>query len=101
MNFFVFFVIAEIVPEQNVHAKIILKMMMTCRSVDQSSRPTASNLKEWIKMRGFAVQNIVELILQRLQVQATTLEEEVILRTEQLVEEKKKVDELLHEMLPR
>jgi hypothetical protein len=56
---------------------------------------------KWAKSTGFSKRNVVELILHRLQKQSSNLEEEVSLRTEQLVEERKKVDNLLQEMLPK
>jgi hypothetical protein len=99
-----FFLLSEIVPQDELNTKdreIVYELMMSCRIVDQSSRPTASTLRKLVRMTSFSKRNIVELIVQRLQVQATTLENVVSLRTEQLVEERKKVDELLHEMLPR
>jgi hypothetical protein len=75
--------------------------MMACQNVNHSLRPTTNKLMKWAKSTGFSKRNVVELILHRLQKQSSNLEEEVSLRTEQLVEERKKVDNLLQEMLPK
>lgn len=45
--------------------------------------------------------NIVEIILNRLEKYASNLEELVDQRTQQLVQEKQKTDNLLYRMLPR
>ena len=79
----------------------IFGITMACQNVNHSLRPTTSKLKEWAKSTGFSKRNIVELILYRLQRQAAALEEDVATRTAELVEERKKVDDLLNEMLPR
>jgi hypothetical protein len=79
----------------------IFEMMKACQNVNHSLRPKTGKLQKWVQSMSFSKRSIVELILHRLQKQAVSLEEEVDLRTRELVEERKKVDDLLNEMLPR
>ena len=76
-------------------------VLAACLQDDPLLRPTAGSLLKWTTQNGFAKQTVVELLLHRLESHANTLEREVALRTQDLLEETKKADDLLNEMLPK
>ena len=81
--------------------RTIADMIRSCLSMDASARPTARDLKKWLNTVGLPRRNIIELLLFRLGKHAESLEQMVELRTEALLEERKKVDDLLREILPQ
>ena len=77
------------------------KMMGECLSRDPQQRPTATQLKTWTHKTRLSDKNIVQLLLNRLKGYADDLESEVQARSADLLEERRKLDDLLREMLPR
>ncbi|OQV16759.1 putative Atrial natriuretic peptide receptor 2 [Hypsibius exemplaris] len=75
-------------------------LMRSCLDQNPSNRPTSSSLQKRATSLKFASRSVVELLMHRIQTHAETLEQEVALRTDELIEEMKKVDDLLKEMLP-
>ena len=77
------------------------KMMEECLSRDPQQRPTAAQLKTWTHKMGLSDKSLVQLLLNRLKGHADELESEVQARSADLLEERRKLDDLLREMLPR
>ncbi|OQV16764.1 Atrial natriuretic peptide receptor 2 [Hypsibius exemplaris] len=75
-------------------------MMALCLSHSAPERPSVTELHKWSVANGFAKNTIVELLLSRLQLHASLLEQEVALRSQDLLVEMQKVEDLLREMLP-
>ncbi|OQV16976.1 putative Atrial natriuretic peptide receptor 1 [Hypsibius exemplaris] len=71
-----------------------------CLNLDPQWRPTSHDLSMWTKDRKLFGRNIVDLLLDRLQTFANELEADVNAKTADLLEERRKLDELLLEMLP-
>ncbi|OQV12174.1 putative Atrial natriuretic peptide receptor 1 [Hypsibius exemplaris] len=82
-----------------IHRKIH-EMVAHCLESESHARPTATDLKRWLITIGVPKKNFVELLLDRLEKHSATLEETVQSRTEALLDETKKVDDLLREILP-
>jgi hypothetical protein len=85
----------------NETKEAIDEVAKACLTDEPLAKPTSLVLKKWIRNMGFAKQNIAELLLESLQKQSVILEELVIQRSNALLEEMRKLDELLLEMLPR
>ena len=79
----------------------VQSLMTSCLNPDVAQRPTAVALYKWTTVMGLAEHNVVELMMHRLQSHAQSLEQKVDMRSQDLVMEMKKVDDLLNEMLPR
>ncbi|OQV16977.1 putative Atrial natriuretic peptide receptor 1 [Hypsibius exemplaris] len=71
-----------------------------CLNLDPQWRSTSHDLSMWTKDRKLFGRNIVDLLLDRLQTFANELEADVNAKTADLLEERRKLDELLLEMLP-
>lgn len=75
-------------------------LMQACLDQNPLMRPTAASIYKRSTAMGLGARSVVELLLHRIQTHANVLEDEVALRTLELQEEMKKVDNLLKEMLP-
>ncbi|OQV12176.1 putative Atrial natriuretic peptide receptor 1 [Hypsibius exemplaris] len=82
-----------------IHQKLH-EMVARCLESESHARPTATDLKRWLTTVGVPKKNFVELLLDRLEKHSASLEETVQSRTEALLDETRKVDDLLREMLP-
>ena len=83
------------------HLVHLREMTRNCLNPDTQQRPTADRLKRWAHKMGLTNRNIVELLLNRLKGHADELESEVQARSADSLEERRKLDDLLREMLPR
>lgn len=79
----------------------VSEMMGNCLHPDPLQRPTSTQLKSWTHQLELNNKNIVQLLLERLKGHADELENEVAARTADLLDERRKLDDLLLEMLPR
>ncbi|XP_076103429.1 atrial natriuretic peptide receptor 1-like [Mytilus galloprovincialis] len=76
-------------------------LMENCWNENPIYRPTAVAIKQRVsQLQGGRKTNIVDNMIQILEKYANNLEEIVEVRTEALIEEKKKTDRLLYQMLP-
>ncbi|OQV12169.1 putative Atrial natriuretic peptide receptor 1, partial [Hypsibius exemplaris] len=82
-----------------IHRKIH-EMVARCLESESHARPTATDLKRWLTTVRVPKKNFVELLLDRLEKHSASLEETVQSRTEALLDETRKVDDLLREILP-
>ncbi|XP_064638662.1 atrial natriuretic peptide receptor 1-like isoform X2 [Lineus longissimus] len=83
--------------EQKLH-----NLMRTCWAEDPDDRPTFQKIKSTIRrISGNKSTNLVDNMIKMMEQYADHLEELVDDRTKQLEEEKKKTDQLLHQMLPK
>ncbi|CAC5377896.1 ANPRA [Mytilus coruscus] len=81
--------------------KTLKHLMENCWNENPFYRPTAAAIKQKIsQLQGGKKTNIVDNMIQILEKYANNLEEIVEERTEALIEEKKKTDRLLYQMLP-
>ncbi|XP_077865482.1 atrial natriuretic peptide receptor 1-like [Saccoglossus kowalevskii] len=80
----------------------IIQLMEQCWSEDPTSRPDFHKLKSIVKkMNRDRGDNILDNLLDRMEQYANNLEGIVAQRTAQLVEEQKKSEQLLHQLLPK
>ncbi|GMR45545.1 hypothetical protein PMAYCL1PPCAC_15740, partial [Pristionchus mayeri] len=80
----------------------LLHLIRDCWSETPSDRPTIEQVKSIMRsMVSGRQQNLMDHVFNMMEQYAGTLEEEVVERTKELVEEKKKSDLLLYRMLPR
>ncbi|XP_022107598.1 atrial natriuretic peptide receptor 2-like [Acanthaster planci] len=80
----------------------MIELMELCWAERPTDRPNISRVKSSIqKLSGGKAQNLVDNMIGMMEKYADHLEELVNERTQQLEEEKKKTDQLLHQMLPR
>ncbi|OQR67817.1 atrial natriuretic peptide receptor 1-like, partial [Tropilaelaps mercedesae] len=81
----------------------LLKLMKRCWAENPSDRPLVAEVKARIKKitKGMSSKNLFDNILQRMEQYANNLESIVEEKTQSLVEEKKRTDELLYQLLPR
>ncbi|XP_060072435.1 atrial natriuretic peptide receptor 2-like [Ylistrum balloti] len=90
-----------IVPKDHGSAELI-DLLTRCWAEDSEDRPDFhSILKSLRKMMGTKHTNFVDMLLHRMEKYATNLEDIVEERTQQLLVEKKRSEELLHQILPR
>ncbi|OQV25453.1 Atrial natriuretic peptide receptor 1 [Hypsibius exemplaris] len=75
-------------------------VIVRCLNVEPQHRPTSNDLNTWVKNLKLSGTNVVEILLGRLQTYADELEADVAARSADLLDERKKLDDLLHEMLP-
>ncbi|XP_014674081.1 PREDICTED: atrial natriuretic peptide receptor 1-like [Priapulus caudatus] len=78
----------------------IIDLMTSCWHDNPDQRPSFSQIHLSLR-KHHKTQNIMDSLLTRMELYAKNLEDIVDQRTGQLVEEKKKVDNLLNEILPR
>lgn len=86
----------------------LIKLVQTCWQENPSSRPTIANVKTQIKRvrrnqfgNAGGSANLMDNLLQRMERYTDNLESLVEQKTSELMEEKKRSEELLYEMLPR
>ncbi|KAE9421556.1 hypothetical protein Angca_004723, partial [Angiostrongylus cantonensis] len=80
----------------------LLQMIRDCWSEKPSERPPVKMVKTWMRsMNTSKSKNLMDHVFTKLESYALILENEVVDRTKELVEEKKKSDILLNRMLPR
>ncbi|KAF8371069.1 hypothetical protein PRIPAC_77498, partial [Pristionchus pacificus] len=80
----------------------LLHLIRDCWSEKPDDRPEITQVKSIMRsMVNGRQQNLMDHVFNMMEQYAGTLEEEVIERTKELVEEKKKSDVLLYRMLPR
>ncbi|GMR44717.1 hypothetical protein PMAYCL1PPCAC_14913, partial [Pristionchus mayeri] len=80
----------------------LLHLIRDCWNETPSDRPVIGQVKSIMRsMVNGRQQNLMDHVFNMMEQYAGTLEEEVIERTKELVEEKKKSDVLLYRMLPR
>ncbi|XP_033638066.1 atrial natriuretic peptide receptor 1-like [Asterias rubens] len=90
-----------VVPRDACTPKM-LDLMEMCWREKPDDRPSLSQIKSAVtKLSGGKTQNLVDNMIGMMEKYADHLEELVNERTTQLEEEKKKTDQLLHQMLPR
>lgn len=81
----------------------LIALVQNCWQENASLRPTVTSVKQQIKKmrRGMDGANIMDNLLQRMERYTDNLESLVEQKTAELMEEKKRSEELLYEMLPR
>ncbi|XP_069138708.1 atrial natriuretic peptide receptor 1-like [Argopecten irradians] len=78
------------------------QLMISCYEEDPENRPNFTTIKSFISKQNKGRRtNIVDNMISMLEKYANNLEHVVELRTQALLEEKKKTDSLLYRMLPR
>ncbi|XP_072039413.1 atrial natriuretic peptide receptor 1-like [Amphiura filiformis] len=91
------------VPEEAISSPQIKAIMEMCWAEKQNERPTVRALMSEIKrlMKETSGKNIVDNLLSRMEQYATNLETLVEERTAAFLEEKKRAETLLYEVLPK
>ncbi|CAD5124702.1 DgyrCDS12965 [Dimorphilus gyrociliatus] len=87
--------------QSNEEGHKIEELMKECWNENPEDRPSFSKISK--NIRGFSsgkTQNLMDIMIKKLEKYANNLEEIVETRTNELVEEKKKTDSLLYRMLP-
>ncbi|VDD85618.1 unnamed protein product [Enterobius vermicularis] len=93
-------------PELNIDKDIELNSVMLhligdCWQENYEARPDAETIKRLLRsMRRGRSKDLMEHVSSLMEKQAAALEEEILIRTNALAEEKKKSDEVLKKMLP-
>ena len=79
-----------------------MKLMRACWDEDPSDRPDMSVIRKVIRglNRDNETSNLVDNLLKRMEQYANNLEGLVEARTQEYLAEKKKVEDLLHQLLP-
>lgn len=95
----------ELTPATEAFKKKFVEIVQRCLEPEASMRPSAHELQ---KVTGSTFQidprkeaRLVDNLVHRLEVYSHTLEDDVAIRTENLLAERKKCDTLLREILPR
>ncbi|XP_022245111.1 atrial natriuretic peptide receptor 1-like [Limulus polyphemus] len=80
-----------------------LDMLYSCWSEDPASRPNVSSIKQQMKKlsKGMGSGNFLDSLLKRMEQYATNLEQLVEEKSSAFLEEKKKSEELLYQVIPR
>ncbi|CAI2322869.1 unnamed protein product [Caenorhabditis sp. 36 PRJEB53466] len=80
----------------------LLSLMVTCWSEDPHERPEVSHVRKAVRSlnRDNETSNLVDNLLKRMEQYANNLEGLVEERTQEYLAEKKKVEDLLHQLLP-
>ncbi|XP_033751983.1 atrial natriuretic peptide receptor 1-like [Pecten maximus] len=90
-----------IIPKDRGPAELI-DLLTRCWAEDPDDRPDFHSISRSLrKIMGTKHSNFVDMLLQRMEKYATNLEDIVEERTQQLLVEKKRSEELLHQILPR
>ncbi|XP_022699690.1 atrial natriuretic peptide receptor 1-like [Varroa jacobsoni] len=81
----------------------LLRLMKHCWAENPNDRPLIAEVKARIKKitKGMSSKNFFDNLLQRMEQYANNLESIVEEKTQSLIEEKKRTDELLYQLLPR
>ncbi|XP_049524933.1 atrial natriuretic peptide receptor 1 [Dermacentor silvarum] len=81
----------------------MLRLMRACWAENPSDRPTIAEVRHAVKKitKGLSSKNFFDNLLQRMEQYANNLESLVEEKTQSLLEEKKRTDELLYQLLPR
>ncbi|KAK8784454.1 hypothetical protein V5799_009181 [Amblyomma americanum] len=81
----------------------VLRLMRACWAEVPTDRPTIAEVRHAVKKitKGLSSKNFFDNLLQRMEQYANNLESLVEEKTESLMEEKKRTDELLYQLLPR
>ncbi|CAN7980016.1 unnamed protein product, partial [Ixodes pacificus] len=81
----------------------MLRLMRTCWSESPNDRPTIPEVRHGVKKitKGLSSKNFFDNLLQRMEQYANNLESLVEEKTQSLMEEKKRTDELLYQLLPK
>ena len=87
----------------NIVPQELINLMEKSWSENPSQRPTFANIKTSLKRLGksFGSSNLLDNLLRRMEQYTDNLEQLVEEKTSALIEEKKRSDELLHELLPK
>ncbi|XP_064469208.1 atrial natriuretic peptide receptor 1-like [Ornithodoros turicata] len=81
----------------------VLRLMRSCWAESPSDRPSIAEVRHCVKKvtKGLSGKNFFDNLLQRMEQYANNLESLVEEKTQSLLEEKKRTDELLYQLLPR
>ncbi|XP_050035632.3 atrial natriuretic peptide receptor 1-like [Dermacentor andersoni] len=81
----------------------MLRLMRACWAEAPSDRPTIAEVRHAVKRitKGLSSKNFFDNLLQRMEQYANNLESLVEEKTQSLLEEKKRTDELLYQLLPK
>ncbi|XP_067133555.1 atrial natriuretic peptide receptor 1-like [Centruroides vittatus] len=81
----------------------ILDLMRRCWAEQPDDRPTFQEIKSQLKQitKGISSRNFLDNLLSRMEQYANNLEQLVEAKTLSLIDEKKKTDELLYQLLPK
>ncbi|CAN7939316.1 unnamed protein product, partial [Ixodes hexagonus] len=81
----------------------MLRLMRSCWSESPNDRPTIPEVRHAVKKitKGLSSKNFFDNLLQRMEQYANNLESLVEEKTQSLMEEKKRTDELLYQLLPK
>lgn len=80
----------------------LYNLMERCWDEYPIERPTFAKIKESLKkVIGNSGDNIIDHLLKRMEQYASDLEQQVAEKTEQFMEEKRRSEELLSQLLPR
>ncbi|KAL3253719.1 hypothetical protein MRX96_054498 [Rhipicephalus microplus] len=81
----------------------MLRLMRACWAEAPTDRPTISEVRHAVKKitKGLSSKNFFDNLLQRMEQYANNLESLVEEKTQSLLEEKKRTDELLYQLLPK
>nr|XP_037279900.1 atrial natriuretic peptide receptor 1-like [Rhipicephalus microplus] len=81
----------------------MLRLMRVCWAEAPTDRPTISEVRHAVKKitKGLSSKNFFDNLLQRMEQYANNLESLVEEKTQSLLEEKKRTDELLYQLLPK
>lgn len=91
----------EVAPDEA--PKGLIQLMQDCWHEDPSLRPEFIQIKPRLKKitKGISSRNFLDNLLSRMEQYTTNLEKMVEDKSQSLIEEKKKTDELLYQLLPR
>lgn len=91
----------EISPEESTPE--ILALMRRCWAEQPEERPTFHEIKSQLKQitKGISSRNFLDNLLSRMEQYANNLEQLVEEKTQSLIDEKKKTEELLYQLLPK
>ena len=91
----------EVAPDEC--SKELLDLMHQCWSENPNSRPDFIQIKPKLRKitKGVSSRNFLDNLLARMEQYSSNLEQIVMEKTESLMEEKRKTDELLYQLLPK
>ncbi|XP_054160518.1 atrial natriuretic peptide receptor 1-like isoform X2 [Oppia nitens] len=91
----------EVAPDEC--SKELLNLMHECWTEQPTSRPEFISIKQKLRKisQGISSRNFLDNLLQRMEQYSENLERIVAEKTESVIEEKQKTEELLYQLLPR